>query len=164
MGFFTQRERADLNKPTHDMEGKIPEFVRRDYAPRRRAPEHDASRVEPPENYAPRWRPSENNRVDGNAGRRLEQMSADAIDQIDRLLVELRAHRERLLTEGAHVQRALVEYARFCQSTMQSTKIIAESLTHLKPSGLDGASGEMPEVSDSPGLADHTGAEPNRAT
>jgi hypothetical protein len=130
MGFFTQREHAESNKPTDDTEGKIREFAGRGYASRRRAPAHDVPLPERPENYAPRWRPSENDRVDGNAGRLLEKMTADATKQVDRLLVELRAHRERLLSDAARVQRDLVDYARLSQSTMQSTKIIAESLTH----------------------------------
>ena len=37
-----------------------------------------------------------------------------------------------LHTEGARVQREIVEYATLSQAAMQSTKIIAESLTHWK--------------------------------
>jgi hypothetical protein len=211
MGFFTQRERADLDKSTDDMKGKFREIAYRDYAPRRRAPEHaehESSRPEPSENYAPRSRPPRNDRGDGNPGRLLEQMTADGLRQIDRLLAELRAHRERLLSEGARVQQAVVEYARLSQSTMRSTKMIAESLTHWSraklpgivdadiedhagtgqsradagtfvqpveedgrlaaaqpdaPPGLDSASGEMPEASDSRELA-YAGAETTKVS
>jgi hypothetical protein len=40
--------------------------------------------------------------------------------------------RERLQDEGERVQREIVEYATLSQAAMQSTKIIAESLIHLK--------------------------------
>jgi len=130
MGFFTQREHAELNQPRDRTEGKIREFVGRGYTPRRQVAAHDAPPFESPENYAPRWLASEKDREDGNVGRLLEQMTADAIEQIDRLLVELHARRKRMLSEAARIQRDLVDYATLSQSTMQSTKIIAESLTH----------------------------------
>ena len=40
--------------------------------------------------------------------------------------------RDMLQNEGARVQREIVEYATLSQAAMQSTKIIAESLTHWK--------------------------------
>jgi hypothetical protein len=125
MGFFTQREHAELNRPT-----VVRNFDGRSYTSPRRAPAHDARPPdEPPEYYAPRSR-VEKDRVDGNADRLLEQMTADAIKQIDRLLVELQAHRKRLLSEAARVQQDLIDFATMSQSTMQSTKIITETLTH----------------------------------
>jgi hypothetical protein len=128
MGFFTQREHGELNRPTV-IEAKFREFAGRNNSPRR-APAHEAPWPdEPPQNYAPRWR-AEKDRVDGKADRLLEQMTADAIKQIDWLLVELQAHRQRLLSEAARVQQDLVDYATLSQSTMQSTKIINESLTY----------------------------------
>ena len=36
------------------------------------------------------------------------------------------------MQEGARVQREITEYAHLSQSAMQSTKIIAESLSHWK--------------------------------
>jgi hypothetical protein len=193
MGFFTQREHAELNQRRDRTEGNT--------SPRRVAAHHDAPQFESRGNYAPRWSASEKNRADGDAGRLLEQMTADAIEQIDRLLVELQARRKRLLSEAARVQRDLVDYATLSQSTMQSTKIIAESLTHWNrirnaprmgesdeqdrtsagafelcedsgftaaqpetPAGTDSASGETPEASNSPECPDHTGAETNGAT
>jgi hypothetical protein len=129
MGFFTQREHPEPNRRTV-IEGKSREFAGQSYNSPRRAPAHDAPpRDEPPQNYAPRWR-AEKDRVDGNADRLREQMTVNAIKQIDRLLVELQAHRQRLLNEAARVQQDLVDYAALSQSTMQSTKIINESLTH----------------------------------
>jgi hypothetical protein len=129
MGFFTQRDPPEPNRPTV-VEGKFREFAGRSYNPSRRAPAHDAPpRDEPSQSYAPQSR-AEKDRVNGNADRLLGQMTSDAIKQIDRLLVELQAHRQRLLSEAARVQKDLVEYATLSQSTMQSTKIITGSLTH----------------------------------
>jgi len=128
MGFFTQRDHGELNRQTV-IETKFRELAGQSYNSPRRAPAHDAPPPgEPPQNYAARWRASD--RVDDNADRMLGQMIADAIKQIDRLLVELQAHRKRLLSEAARVERDLIDYATLSQSTMQSTKIITESLTH----------------------------------
>ena len=130
MGFFTQRDHGEPNRPTV-IEAKFRAFAGQSYNSPRRAPAYDAPPPgEPPQNYAPHWRPSEKVRVDSNADRLLGQMTADAIKQIDRLLVELQAHRKRLLSEAARVERDLIDYAALSQSTMQSTKIITESLTH----------------------------------
>jgi len=192
MGFFTQRDHGEPNRPV--IEAKFRESGQ-SYNPPRRAHTHEAPpRAEPSHNYAPRSR-GEKDRVDGNPDRLLGQMTADAIKQIDRLLVELHAHRQRLLSEAARVQQDLVDYATLSQSTMQSTKIITESLTHWNrnrnapgiakehdrtivqpgeddgltaaqpetPAGADGASGEMPKVSNSPDLSVHTGAETKEA-
>jgi hypothetical protein len=54
------------------------------------------------------------------------------VQEIDRLISELQTLREMLHNEGARVQREIVEYATLSQAAMQSTKIIAESLTHWK--------------------------------
>ena len=40
--------------------------------------------------------------------------------------------RDALHSEAARVQREIVQYSTLTQATMQSTKIIAESLTQLK--------------------------------
>jgi hypothetical protein len=196
MGFFTQRDHGELNRPTV-IKAKFREFAGQSHNSPRRAPAHDAPPPgETPQNYAPHRRASEKDRVDGNADRLLGQMTADAIKQIDLLLVELQAHRKRLLSEAARVERDLISYAALSQSTMQSTKIITESLTHwngirnasgtgeakehdrisaaafvqpaadndliaAQPETLadtDSASGEIPKVSNSPDLSDHTGA------
>jgi hypothetical protein len=114
VGFFTTRERADLERSTPDVEGKARELARRDFAPRRRVQD----------------RAPDNDLVAGNAGALLGQVTGASLKQIDALIVELQSHRERLLAEGARVQRAIVEYAKMSQSTMQSTRIISESLSY----------------------------------
>jgi hypothetical protein len=125
VGFFTQREQGEPNRPTV-IEGKFPEFAGRSYNSPRPAPAHDAP---PPDESPQNWR-AENDRVDGKANRLLGQMTADALKQIDWLLVELHAHRQRLLSEAARVHQGLLDYTTLSQSTMQSTKIITESLMH----------------------------------
>ena len=52
--------------------------------------------------------------------------------EIDKLVAELQTLREMLQNEGARVQREIVEYASLSQAAMQSTRIIAESLTSWK--------------------------------
>jgi hypothetical protein len=193
MGFFTQREHPELNRPRL-IEGKFREFAGQTYNSPRRTPAHDTPLPdEPPQNYAQNG--VRKDRADGNADWLPEQMATDVIKHIDRLLLELQAHRQRLLSQGARVHQDLVEYATLSQSTMQSTKIITESLTHWKrnrdapavakerdrtvvqpgensglttahpatPANSDAATGEAPEASSSTECPDHTGAEAKEA-
>jgi hypothetical protein len=107
MGFFTTRERAGLDKWAEtEGEGNIREFARRDFASLRRPP------------------------VAGNVDSLLQRVTETSLKQIDDLIVELRTQREKLLSESARVQREIIEYAKLNQSTMQSTKIITESLKY----------------------------------
>ena len=48
--------------------------------------------------------------------------------EIDNLIAELQAMRERLQSEGSRVQQRVVDYATMSQSAMQSVKAISESL------------------------------------
>jgi hypothetical protein len=57
-------------------------------------------------------------------------MREASLKEVDDLIVELQRQREKLLSESARVQREIIEFATMSQSTMQSTKIIAESLTY----------------------------------
>ena len=54
------------------------------------------------------------------------------MQEIDKLISELQTLRDMLHNEGARVQREIVEYATLSQAALQSTKIIAESLTDWK--------------------------------
>ena len=69
----------------------------------------------------------------------LQRMAESSLQEIDDLIVVLRRRREELLNESARVERAVIEYAKLSQSTMQSARIITESLSHLNrvpvPSG-----------------------------
>jgi hypothetical protein len=106
-------ESAQAGKPG-EVEGEIREFVRRDVATLRRQPE------------------SESEMVAGNIGTLLQRVAGTSVKEIDKLIVELQTLRDMLHTEGARVQREIVEYATLSQAAMQSTRIIAESLTHWK--------------------------------
>ena len=100
------------------MEGEIREFVRRDGSSLRRAPESDSEVVA------------------NNISTLLQRVAGTSVQEIDRLITELQTLREMLQTEGARVQREIVEYASLSQSAMQSTKIIAESLGSWKVSSV----------------------------
>jgi hypothetical protein len=108
-------ESAEIGKAGEtQVEGEIREFVRRDIATLRRQPE------------------SESEMVASNIGTLLQRVAGTSVKEIDKLIVELQTLREMLHTEGARVQREIVEYATLSQAAMQSTRIIAESLTHWK--------------------------------
>jgi hypothetical protein len=62
-------------------------------------------------------------------------VAGSSVHEIDRLITELHTLREHLQSEGTRVQREIAEYAHLSQSAMQSTKIIAESLSHWKSAG-----------------------------
>jgi hypothetical protein len=109
---------VDFDQPRgNEVEGEIREFVRRDGAVLRRAPDSDGELVA------------------NNIGMLLQRVSGSSVHEIDRLISELQSLRELLQTEGTRVQRELAEYAHLSQSAMQSTKIIAESLAQWKNVG-----------------------------
>jgi hypothetical protein len=112
MGFFTARERAALGKSA-EIRGQdnVRELVRHDFAPpRRRVPSRNLA---------------------DDIGLVMRQASDDSLTMIDDLIASLRRRRQALIDESERIQRDIVEYARLSQSTMQSTKIIAESLAQL---------------------------------
>jgi hypothetical protein len=115
--------KADLDHPQQaGVEGEIREFVRRDGQALRRAPESDSELVA------------------HNITGLLQRVAGTSVQEVDRLIVELQQLRDLLQAESARVQREITEYAHLSQSAMQSTKIIAESLSHWK------------KVSDAPSL------------
>jgi len=96
------------------VEGEIREFVRRDDANLRRAPETDSEMVA------------------NNITTLLQRVAGTSVKEVDKLIVELQTLRDMLQTESSRVQREIVEFATLSQAAMQSTKIIAESITHWK--------------------------------
>ena len=115
MSILKSRETAETNKPADNgVEGEIRDFVRRDVATLRRQSESDSELIA------------------NNIGSLLQRVAGTSVQEIDRLISELQTLREMLQSEGARVQRELVEYATLSQAAMASTKIIAESLTHWK--------------------------------
>ena len=127
MSFFT-RERAEMGKSAEiRMERKVRDVVRDEFAPRRRRPDNDLpGHVGSVSQQRPAY-----NHVEGNVGSMLQRMAESSLHEIDDLIVVLRRRREELLNESARVERAVIEYAKLSQSTMQSARIITESLSHL---------------------------------
>jgi hypothetical protein len=115
MTLIKSRESADGDKPAEaGVEGEIREFVRRDVAGLRRQPETDSELVA------------------NNISTLLQRVAGTSVQEIDKLISELQTLREMLTTEGARVQKEIVEYATLSQAAMQSTRIIAESISHWK--------------------------------
>jgi hypothetical protein len=116
MAFRKARDTVEHEQPAEmEVEGEIREFVRRDVVTNLgRQPE------------------DESERIGSNINSVLQRVSATSVQEIDRLISELETLRDRLHSEAARVQREIIEYASLTQGALQSTKIIAESLTQLK--------------------------------
>jgi hypothetical protein len=142
MGFFTSRERGEFGK---SVEPRVPEeerdVVRHDFAPR------------------PRRRPAEPD-LTGHVGTLMRRVSDNSLQDIDDLIAKLQRRREQLLAESERVQREIIEYAKLSQTTMQSTKIISESLAHFNkvPDGPFNKVSDAPRMSELH-LADNDAAE-----
>src|SRR5262249_43442476 len=67
-----------------------------------------------------------------NLGTLMERVSLSSVQEIDRLIAELQSLKVGLQHEAERVQREVVSFASMSQSAMQSTKIIAESLTQWR--------------------------------
>jgi hypothetical protein len=115
MIFGQTRDTADDRPAETQVEGEIREFVSRDVV---------TSLGRQPEN--------ESELVASNINSVLQRATATAVQEIDSLITELEASRDKLHNEGVRVQREIVQYATFTQAALQSTKIIAESLTQWK--------------------------------
>jgi hypothetical protein len=113
MAVMKSSETAEAGRP-NEVEGEIREFVRRDVATLRRQPESDGEMVA------------------NNISTLLQRVAGTSVKEIDKLILELQTLREMLQNEGARVQREIVEFATLSQAAMQSTRIIAESLTQWK--------------------------------
>src|SRR5262245_19094979 len=115
MSFLKTRESAEIDTSVDtEVAGEIREFVRRDVVGLRRQPERDSDHVA------------------NNINNLLQRVAGTSVQEIDRLITELQTLRDTLQSEAARVQREIVEYATLSQAALQSTKIIAESLTHWK--------------------------------
>lgn len=108
MGFFTNRERRELNPETN----KRPVDGRglRDFAP---------ARLE---------RKVENAPDENDPGALLQSAARAQVHEIDALISDLQMMRDRLSSEASRVQRAMVAYATFSETASQSSKVICESL------------------------------------
>ena len=105
----------DRQGPAPEVEGDIRELVRRDVAQLRKPQPESGSELGV-----------------NNLNSLIQRVSGTSVLEIEKLIAELQTLRDYLQNEGQRVQREITEYAHLSQSAMQSTKIIAESLSHWK--------------------------------
>jgi hypothetical protein len=116
IAFRKARDIVEDEQPAEsEVEGEIREFVRRDVV---------TNLGRQPENQS--------DLAAGNINSVLQRVTATSVQEIEKLITELETLRDKLHNEAARVQREIVEYASLTQGALQSTKIIAESLTRLK--------------------------------
>jgi len=116
MAFRKMRNTVEDHHPAETkVEGEIPEFVRRDVV---------TNLARPPEN--------ESEMVASNVNQLLHRVAGTSVQEIDKLITKLQTLRDTLHSEATRVQREIVQYSTLTQAALQSTKIIAESLTQLK--------------------------------
>jgi len=116
MAFRKMRNTVEDDQPAEtEVEGEIREFVRRDVVTNSgRAPENESERVATSINSV------------------LQRATATSVQEIDRLITKMQTLRDTLHSEATRVQVEVFRYATLTQAALQSTKIIAESLTQLK--------------------------------
>jgi hypothetical protein len=97
--------------------------------------------------------------VANSIGSLLQRVAGSSVQEIDRLVAELRAMRHLLQTEAMRVERQIIEYAHLSQWAMQTTKVIAENLASRKidPDELKG-SGEDDSPPPGAGPQEHSRA------
>src|ERR1700757_1520453 len=116
MAFRKMRNTVEDDQPAETgVGGEIREFVWRDVV---------TNLGRPPEN--------ESEMVASSINSVLQRATATSVQEIDRLITEMRKLRDTLHSEATRVQGEVFQYATLTQATLQSTKIIAESLTQLK--------------------------------
>ena len=69
----------------------------------------------------------------GDLASLVERAKASSACEIDHVITELRILREKLEATGDRVQRELVEYTTFSESTLQSVNVISECLRNRFP-------------------------------
>jgi hypothetical protein len=120
---FTRQRGAESDRPGVEVESNIRELVRRDATALRQAE-------------------SDSELAANNLSTLLRRVSAHSTREIDLLIGELRALRDKLHSDGTRVEREIVEYASLSQSVIQLTKIIADGIMQMK------------KVPDAPGISE----------
>ena len=62
----------------------------------------------------------------------INRVTLESTFEIDRLIDDLSKLRRKLEDEGSRVQRDLADHASFSQSVVQLTKIVSDSMAHVK--------------------------------
>ena len=116
MAFRKTSNGVEHDRPAEtEVEAEISEFVRRDVVTNReRQPENESEIVA-----------SSINSV-------LQRATTTSVQEIDKLITELQTLSDTLHSERARVQREVVQYSTLTRAALESTKIIAESLTQFK--------------------------------
>jgi hypothetical protein len=96
-------------------EGEIREFIRRDVAPRRAHAESAAG--DPAADHV---------------NKLMSNVSGAAMEQIDRVILELQGIRDMLRNEGERVTREISGFASLNHAAITSMKVIADSLAQWK--------------------------------
>ena len=112
MSAVKQRLTEDRNV-SNEFEGEIREFIRRDVTMRRPEPGSESG--------------SE------NLSTLIERVSSATVVEIDRVIGELQNIRSLLHSEGDRVRREITGYAGLSQSAVSTMKVIADTLSQLKP-------------------------------
>ena len=109
MSVFRSERRGDAEAVVTEVEGEIPDFIRRDISHLRRPREVDTGAAD-------------------NISALIQRVSTASVDEIDRLISELQHVRDTLRREGERVQREITGYAGLSQASMASMKVVAENL------------------------------------
>jgi len=108
---------SETERAVTAFEGEIREFVRRDVAFLRR-PQVDAG--------------SESEPAAENVNALIRRVSGNSLEEIDRVILELRTVRDMLRTEGERVTREVAGFSSLNHAAVTSMKIIADSLSQWR--------------------------------
>jgi hypothetical protein len=117
MSAVKQRIPEDRNV-SNEFEGEIREFIRRDVTMRRQPEPHTGV---------------QSDHGTENLSNLIERVSAATVVEIDRVISELQNIRSLLHSEGDRVRREITGYAGLSQSAVSTMKVIADTLSQLKP-------------------------------
>ena len=76
----------------------------------------------------PQHSPTHNQAVANDLASLIKRITASSIQELDDVIADLKILREKLEGDAARVRRELAELAAFGESTLQSMKVISESL------------------------------------
>jgi len=86
----------------------------------------------------------------------MRRMSLTSTREIDRLISELKALRDKINADGDRVERQLADYSEFNQSVIQLTNIISDGLTPLKRVPILPKAIGFPAMQNAEGVTDQT--------
>src|SRR5262245_38058273 len=109
MGFL-RRETAGLDQ-VREVEVEIRDLVRRDISGLSPNPDADSDLVA------------------NDLSSLLKQVAGASVQEIERLIAELKGLRRTLTAEGERVKREIVQYATLSKAATQSTKTLADSIS-----------------------------------